>query len=233
MSAPSDMQSKRERQRARRLERQEQQRKQALRARRLRRVRIAVAGVVALAAVVVLAVLLSRGADRSLGVPPPEVAAEAAVLPVLPDSGADPAVGAPAPDVTGFDLDGDLVAVGDTGRPQALLFVASWCPHCQEELPRVVQWQAEGNLPDGVDLVAVSTLHDPNRPNWPPDEWLESEGWQGGVLVDSTDAVQAAYGMRGTPYWVFVDAGGSYAGRHSGEIDAAALSAAVRKITPS
>jgi thiol-disulfide isomerase/thioredoxin len=232
VSTASGMQTKRERQRSRRQERLDQQRSQAQRDRRRRRVRTAALGLVALLAVVALAVLLTRGTDRTLGVPEPQVADDAAALPPLPADGQDPAVGASAPDVTGYDPQGEPVAIGGTGRAQALLFVASWCPHCQEELPRVVEWQAEGNLPEGVDLVAVSTLHDPNRPNWPPDEWLTAEGWQGEVLVDSTDAVQAAYGLQGTPYWVFVDADGTVAGRHSGELDPAALTAAVEAIAP-
>lgn len=61
-------------------------------------------------------------------------------------------------------------------------------------------------LADGVELVGVSTFHDPSRPNWPPDEWLQAEAFPGDVLVDHDGTAAQAYGLQGTPMWVFVDA---------------------------
>jgi cytochrome c biogenesis protein CcmG, thiol:disulfide interchange protein DsbE len=209
--------SKRERKKARRAERLEAERAASRRQQRGRRIRIAIIGVVVVAAVIALAVWMVRGADATLGVPAAEVSGEP--LAPFPGAGApDPAVGSTAPDVTGYDPAGNVVEIGATGQPQALSFLAHWCPHCQDEVPEVVAWIDEGNAPEGVDIVAVSTMHDPARPNWPPDTWLEREGWQGDVLVDHDDSAAEAYGLSGTPYWVFVDADGTVTGRHAGRL---------------
>ena len=72
----------------------------------------------------------------------------------------------------------------------------------------------------------MSTRHDPARPNWPPDEWLEREAFPGAVLVDGDDAVAEAWGLGGTPMWVFTDADGTVVARYSGQIDAETFAAA-------
>lgn len=222
--------SKRERQHQRRAERRAAERAAAARRRRLRQVRLAVFGVLGAGLLVALAFWLTGSVDRSLGVPPPEVAADATPVPPPPVSGADPAVGVAAPVVDGFTPDGEPLRIGDGDGPQLLAFMAHWCPHCQRDVPAAVDWVEAGGLPDGVRLVAVSTLHDPARPNWPPDEWLAREGWPGPVLVDSTDAVAEAYGLAGTPYWVLLDADGRVVARASGELGAEGLDALVAQL---
>jgi thiol-disulfide isomerase/thioredoxin len=75
------------------------------------------------------------------------------------------------------------------------MFLASWCPACQAELPEVVTWLEQGNLPADVELTAIATGLDAGRPNWPPDAWFEAEGYDGRVLVDDADG-QVADGLR-------------------------------------
>jgi thiol-disulfide isomerase/thioredoxin len=129
----------------------------------------------------------------------------------------DPHAGAEAPVVNGSDFSGGSVTIGGSGRPQLLMFVASWCPACQQELPEVVAWLDEGGLPDGVEFTTVVTGLDDNRPNWPPTDWLEGEGYDGRVLVDDAEgSVARAYGLPGTPYWVGLDEGGTVVHRSSG-----------------
>jgi thiol-disulfide isomerase/thioredoxin len=220
---------KRDRKRARRAERQAAEREAARRAQTKRRIRLAVIAVVVGAAVVGGAVLMVRGADASLGVPAAEASGES--LPPYPADGAgDPAEGMAAPTVTGYDPDGGDVLLGAAGRPQAIGFMAHWCPHCQDEVPEIVEWVDGGNLPDGVDLVAVSSQHQPARPNWPPDAWLEREGWQGAILVDHDDTAAEAYEARGTPFWVFVDASGTVVARHPGRLTLDQLDAYIAAI---
>ena len=54
----------------------------------------------------------------------------------------DPAIGKTVPTLTGKSVyDGGAVTIGpDTGggKPQVIVFVAHWCPHCQAEVPRLV-----------------------------------------------------------------------------------------------
>jgi cytochrome c biogenesis protein CcmG, thiol:disulfide interchange protein DsbE len=185
-------------------------------------------GLAVVALAVVIAVLTASGREEAVSV------ADLAGNPVIDgedlpafggDTANDPAVGQRAPVVTGADFEGTTTAVGESGRPQLLLFLASWCPACQAELPEVVTWLEEGNLPDGVELTAIATGLDSGRPNWPPDAWYEREGYDGPLLVDDADgSIAQAYGLSGTPYWVALDADGQVAARVSGMIDMPQLS---------
>jgi thiol-disulfide isomerase/thioredoxin len=149
---------------------------------------------------------------------------DGAALPPLPASGADPAVGAAMPTLSGTGLDGAPVTIPTTGRPTMVMFVAHWCPHCQAEVPVVQQWVDSGGLPDGVDLVTVSTAMDPRRPNFPPGEWLESEGWTAPVLVDGDNQAADAAGLTAFPFFVAVDSAGKVVERTSGELTPGQLS---------
>jgi thiol-disulfide isomerase/thioredoxin len=192
------------------------------RAAKQRQLRIALGAIVAVALVVGLAWLSigELGSRVSLEDEAGSPTIDGEALPPAPDDpSADPAAGTPAPIVRGADFDGTPVTIGEPGRPQLLMFLASWCPVCQDELPEVVEWQEAGGVPDGVDLVAVSTGLDPRRPEWPPSEWFEREGWDGPTLVDDADgSVAAAYGLRATPYWVVLDDQGSPVARISGRV---------------
>lgn len=210
--------SKRERQKARRADRLAEARAAEKRAGVRSRMVTAIGAVVALAVVVGVGFLLVQGSDASLGVD--AAIAEGTALPTVPQAGEDTAIGITAPVVEGQDPDGGAVTIGGEGTAQAVVFVAHWCPHCQEEMPLIADWVADGQLADGVELVAVSTLHDPARPNWPPDEWLEAEAFPGEVLVDGDGTAAEAWGLSGTPMWVFTDADGTVVARSSGQIDA-------------
>lgn len=140
-------------------------------------------------------------------------------LPALPEGGDDdPAVGTPMPTLAGTALDGTSLTIPTTGRPTLIVFLAHWCPHCQAEVPVVQDWVDGGGLPAGVDLVSVSTAIDPRRPNYPPGEWLEREGWTAPVLVDGQDQAAAAAGLTAFPFFVAVDADGNVVARESGEL---------------
>jgi cytochrome c biogenesis protein CcmG, thiol:disulfide interchange protein DsbE len=145
----------------------------------------------------------------------------------------DPAIGRPAPEVTGADFDGEPVAIEADGRPKIVLFLAHWCPHCQEEVPVVQAWITAGGLPSGVDIVSVATAIDPNAPNYPPDAWLDQEGWTAPVIVDPTNSVARAYGLSAFPFWVFIGPDGTVRARTVGSVPAADLEAMIRDLTGS
>ncbi len=226
----TDQQSKRERQKARRQAKLEEERRQQQRRRAQRRVFTGVAVVAGLAVLLLIAYLLVSDADRTLGVAEPTVAEDAVPLP--PGAGeADTAIGTEAPDASGESIDGEPITVGGTGEPQVLAFMAHWCPHCQNELPRLVEYMDAGVVPDDVRMVAISTLHEPSRPNWPPDRWFRDVGWQGETLVDSTGDIQDLFGLTGTPYFVFIDGDGVVQLRLSGEIEQEQLEQGIALIT--
>lgn len=145
----------------------------------------------------------------------------------------DPAVGQAAPEVTGTDFDGTPVSIEADGRPKVLLFLAHWCPHCQEEVPVVQTWVTAGGVPAGVDLISVATAIDPAAPNYPPDAWFAREGWTSPVIVDPTNSVAQAYGLTAFPFWVFVGPDGNVRARTTGEVSIADLEAAIRGLIPS
>ena len=165
--------------------------------------------------------------------PRPSPCRETALAP-LPDAGADPAVGQAMPTLTGTSLDGTPLTVPASGRPTLVLFVAHWCPHCQAEVPVVQDWVDEGRLPEGVDLVTVSTAVDARRGNHPPAEWLASEGWTAPVLADDAQSSGAeAAGLTAFPYFVAVDADGTVAARASGELTSTQLDQITAELTAS
>jgi hypothetical protein len=190
-------------------------------------------GLVVLVAAVI-AVALS-GATPALAEPAADpVQVAGTPLPEHPDSGTDPAVGQELPTVTGTDMAGAPLTIGPDGRAKAIIILAHQCPHCQAELPRIVAWLADNPVPEGVDVVAISTNINPAGTNYPPSAWLEREGWEQPTLND--DAQGTAYravalGM-GTPGWVFATADGIVQLRTTGELDPAAFGAMLEQIAP-
>jgi cytochrome c biogenesis protein CcmG/thiol:disulfide interchange protein DsbE len=184
-------------------------------------------GVAVIAVAAIAAFWLSSGSsgggssDRPSDVPSASGPAEQAPvvsgtsLPVFSSASGDVAVGQTVPTVTS-----PTASIQLNGKAKILLFLAHWCPHCQAEVPVVQDWIDSGNLPGDIDLISVSSSIDPNRPNYPPNEWLEREGWTAPVIVDESGTVADAYGLPAFPYWVFVNADGTVAGRLIGELAA-------------
>jgi len=132
----------------------------------------------------------------------------------------DPAVGETPPTLAGQSFDGTPITIDPSdGRAKVVIFVAHWCPHCQAEVPLLQEWIDEGNLPDNVDIYTVSTAVRADQANYPPSDWLASEGWTPPVLLDDPDQnAAAAYALPGFPYFVMVDSDGKVTQRASGEV---------------
>lgn len=213
-----------------------------------RRVILVVGAVVAVVLVALVGALVAGGGDdsgdgdgarsdtagssgASLDDAPVDVSG--AALPSLADGGGDdPAVGNPMPTLSGTALDGTPLTIPTTGRPAMIVFLAHWCPHCQAEVPVVQDWVDGGGLPDGVDLLTVSTAIDSRRPNYPADEWLAREGWTAPVLVDGQDQAAEAAGLTSFPFFVAVDADGNVVARASGELTEAQLTDIAEALEP-
>lgn len=193
--------------------------------RRASRPGVVVLGVVGLAVVLGAVALLAGGSDDAgpsgssgFDVSAATVSVSGEALAPF-EAGVDPAVGARAPSLSGTTFAGEPISIGDDGRPKAILFLAHWCPHCQREVPAVQAWLDEQGPPEGVDLYSIATAIDPGQPNYPPQAWLDREGWSVPVLVDDPSGTAAeAYGLTGFPFWVFVDASGEVVLRVSGEL---------------
>lgn len=202
-----------------------------------------VIGVVVIAVVVALIVAIatsggssddssSSGAtDGSSAVTAPGAASEVAaaenqpvtiegqILDPLGDPSADSAIGAPAPLLRGYSFDGRPVTIepGD-GRSYMVVFLAHWCPHCNAEVPRLIEWKNMGMVPDGLEVVGVSTGVAADRPNYPPSEWIVEKKWPWSVMADSvTQDAAMAYGVSGYPFFTIIGADGTVKLRASGE----------------
>jgi cytochrome c biogenesis protein CcmG, thiol:disulfide interchange protein DsbE len=183
--------------------------------------------VVALAAVI--AMVLTLGSSGG----PPEPAADPLVitgqpLPELPREGSDPAVGMPLPTLAGIGLDGEPMEIGPAGGARMVVVLAHWCPHCQRELPILVDMIDSGDVPEGLSVVGLSTGISELRGNYPPSAWFRREGWQQPTLIDdaNSDGLHAL-GLTVFPGFVFVDSQGQVTQRMTGEVDRAVLTQAM------
>lgn len=137
------------------------------------------------------------------------------------ESGNDAAIGVVAPEIVGTGFDGTPVSVTADGSPKMVMFVAHWCPHCQREIPAVKDLIDQGLVPEGLEIVVVSTAVRDGDPNFPPQDWLEDEQWPGPVLRDSTEfEALFAFGAGGFPYTVYLDSEHRVVTRTAGEIPA-------------
>jgi thiol-disulfide isomerase/thioredoxin len=132
----------------------------------------------------------------------------------------DPANGKTPPTITGEGFNGQKITVEPATGPRIVLFVSHACPHCQAEVPRIVELAEDGGL-EGIELITVSTNTSEDYNNYPPSKWLKRESWpfKPVLLDDKRSRALIAYGGISFPYFVFVAADGTVAGRYSGELD--------------
>ena len=131
----------------------------------------------------------------------------------------DPSVGTTVPTLRGTDYDGDETAIvpGAEG-PLMIVVMAHWCPHCNDEVPLLVEWGESGDVPEGLQVVGVSTAAREGAEHFPPGPWIDELGWEWPVLADDeAQSAAAAVGTTGYPYMLFVAADGTVQAHVSGE----------------
>ena len=136
----------------------------------------------------------------------------------VPAAGTDPAVGTAAPVLKGFAFNGMEMTVKASGKPMLLVFLAHWCPHCNAEIPRLIEWKASGDLPETVQVIGITTGSRDDQANWPPSEWIVNMQWPWPVMADSeTQDAALAMGVAGYPGLVLIGGDGKVLARRSGE----------------
>jgi cytochrome c biogenesis protein CcmG, thiol:disulfide interchange protein DsbE len=136
----------------------------------------------------------------------------------VPAAGTDPAVGTPAPVLKGFSFNGMEMTIKASGKPMLLVFLAHWCPHCNAEIPRLIEWKASGDLPETVQVIGITTGSRDDQANWPPSEWIVNMEWPWPVMADSeTQEAALAMGVSGYPGLVLIGGDGKVLARRSGE----------------
>jgi thiol-disulfide isomerase/thioredoxin len=196
------------------------------------RVVLLIAALVAVVAVIGVVVALVVGGDDDGGDEDENafhpVTVEGDPLPPFESGSADdPAVGMAVPVLSGDDYVGNQVVIDPAADgPTMVVFLAHWCPHCAAEIPVLNEWRDSGEVPEGLNIVGVSTGVTTGQPEFPPDQWLAEADWEWPVLADDravADGVpwgpaMVAYGGQGTPTMVFVDGDGRVFQRLSGEV---------------
>ena len=127
-------------------------------------------------------------------------------------------LGLSAPTFSAPDQNSEIFNLEKNGNSKALLFLAHWCPHCQREVPVVQSFIDSNGVPPGIDVIAVATSIDRGRDNYPPQEWLEREGWSETQIYDLDREIGEAYGLNAFPYWVFLDKDLNVIARRTGNL---------------
>lgn len=105
-----------------------------------------------------------------------------------------PAFGVPSP-VTLSELNKD--------NPVLLVFWATWCPTCQEEMPELNEWQ-ETKTPLGLKILAVNV--EESRAD--VEKFIKLKGLKYPVAFDSDGKIANAYGLVGIPVVIYLEKGG-------------------------
>jgi cytochrome c biogenesis protein CcmG/thiol:disulfide interchange protein DsbE len=162
----------------------------------------------------VLALIVSRGDSGTSPTPTTNIA---------PIDAHKARVGSRAPDFALRSTDGNTVTLsGLRGRPVVIVFFASWCHPCEEELPVLERFERDGAGTLRVVGISYQDLASDSaafvrrlRVTFP-------------ALLDAPDGpIAQRYGVRGIPQTVFVDAHGVVRGRVYGETSRGALQPAI------
>ena len=153
------------------------------------------------------------------GLPEGEINVDGEFLPQYAGENDDNiALGLSAPTFSAPDQNSEIFNLEKNGNSKALLFLAHWCPHCQREVPVVQSFIDSNGVPPGIDVIAVATSIDRGRDNYPPQEWLEREGWSETQIYDLDREIGEAYGLNAFPYWVFLDKDLNVIARRTGNL---------------
>ena len=131
-------------------------------------------------------------------------------------------VGTIAPDFTLHSTDGRTVTLSALrGRPVVVVFFASWCHPCEEELPVLERFRQESNALEVVGVSYQDLSSDTQA-------FVRRLHVTFPALVDSpASPIAQRYGVRGIPQTIFVDARGVVRGRVYGETSRRALQPAI------
>jgi len=205
--------TKRERERERALARREAERRE--RARRM--LRYGLGGLVGVVVVVLAVIVLMGGGSE----PEPAASGAGSVRVEGPPRDRPLQQGDPVPAFRAPGLFGGTVSWSDyAGRPTVLAVWASWCPHCQAELPVLARVMRD--FPQ-VGFVTVTTAIGA-QPGPTPEEYMRQQGLDFPVAVDDAQGtLGAALGIQAFPTLYFVSSDGTVAAEMEGEVDEATL----------
>ena len=179
---------------------------------------VVVLGVLALVVPTVLPGLVGTGAPTGSSAVEEPGQSQAEGSRSAPQQDGGLGVGATPPGFELQDTEGNTISLESlAGKPVLIAFFAPWCPHCQDEAPRLVQIHAQYG--DRVHVVSISATpygkdyRGPNYAEGKKDITLEDITWfqqEFGVtyplLFDPAVEVGTAYNIRSFPTTYFLDA---------------------------
>jgi peroxiredoxin len=112
-------------------------------------------------------------------------------------------LGSKAPDFTLSNLAGEKIELGNLVREKAtlLVFWATWCPSCVEEIPTLNEWTEK--YPD-LQILGINVEEPADRIR----DFAEKFQIRYPVLLDEDAAVTQQYGLVGIPATILVAKGG-------------------------
>lgn len=115
-------------------------------------------------------------------------------------------IGDKAMDFTLKDLNGadvNLSGVIKDNKAALLVFWATWCPHCRNEIPELKQLNAAYG-DKGLKILAIDIGESAKKVQ----SFAQQEGIDYTILLDSENAVANQYGVTGIPSNILVDDNG-------------------------
>lgn len=132
------------------------------------------------------------------------------------ETSTDPAIGTIAPVIDGQSFTGASLSI-KPGKPTLVVFLAHWCPACQAEVPKLVEWAESLGVPFGLDVFGVATGTSADSPNYPPSVWLAREDFPFPVIADDEAfTARDAFGINGYPGIVMLGPDGAVQWRLQG-----------------
>lgn len=115
-------------------------------------------------------------------------------------------LGNQAPDFTlpAFGVSSPVtLSVLNKENPVLLVFWATWCPTCREEMPELNKWQ-ETKTPKGLKILAVN-VEEPRRD---VEKFIKQKGLKYPVAFDIEGKIANEYGLVGIPVVIYLEKGG-------------------------
>lgn len=135
-------------------------------------------------------------------------------------------VGAAGDEAALTDLDGNRIRLSNLrGRPVWIVFWATWCAPCQQELPDLRAEHA-AHAADGLVIVAIDRAEAAEVVR----AYAEAQQLEYLIGLDPTAGVMDAYGGWGLPTHYFVDRDGVIRGRFFGPMSRAQMDEELAKI---
>lgn len=132
------------------------------------------------------------------------------------ETSTDPAIGTIAPVIDGQSFTGAPLSI-KPGKPTLVVFLAHWCPACQAEVPKLVEWAESLGVPFGLEVFGVATGTSADSPNYPPSVWLAREDFPFPVIADDEAfTARDAFGINGYPGIVMLGPDGAVQWRLQG-----------------